>query len=366
MLLQHTSCPSRRRSFVVAGGLWLLFSLVGCVHLQTGTQEDFPALGARNAHGLVSAHWVKSLLDYHQSNFQSRRPDTYGNKRFVILEASWGKREDANDYHQGHLPGAIHCNTDDFENGYPMWRLKALLELHQAIGRYGITPDTTVVVYGKKLIAAARVWWVLKYAGVTDVRLLDGGMDAWRAAGYPVEKAIQIPQPVAFSGQASSHWLATTPYVRKHYGNRSDVVLADVRSAAEFSGRVSGYDYLDRKGRIPGAVHCGDADDGSYLYKKRDGTLRPPAEILAMWKERGIVSTKAPTRFDREVIFYCGGGWRSSVSFFHAWLMGYENIRNYSDGWSGWSTVYVRDPEAKTGWRQESTGNPIFIQGKNN
>ncbi len=68
-----------------------------------------------------------------------------------------------------------------------MWRLRDLPELHQAIGRFGITPETTVV-YGKKLIAAARVWWILKYAGVADVRLLDGGVDAWEAAGYPVER----------------------------------------------------------------------------------------------------------------------------------------------------------------------------------
>ena len=350
---------------VIASGLWVILSLVGCVHIQPRTQVDFPALGARNAHGLVSPHWVKALLDYHQSNFQTRRPDTYENKRFVILEASWGKTEDAKDYRNGHLPGAIHGNTDDFENGYPMWRLKALPDLHQAIGNYGITPDTTVIVYGKELIAAARVWWILKYAGVTDVRLLDGGVKAWETAGYPVEKEIQTPQPVAFSGRASSHWLATTSYVRQHHRNHANVVLADVRSAAEFSGRVSGYDYLDRKGRIPGAVHCGDANDASYLYKKRDGTLRSPADILAMWRERGIVSTIDDSRFDREVIFYCGGGWRSSVAIFYAWLMGYENVRNYSDGWGGWSTNYVRDPEARKGWRQESTGNPILIEAKN-
>ena len=347
-------------------GVWVLFLLSGCVHIQKRTQEGFPALGARNSHGLVSVHWVKSLLDYHKSNFQLKRPDAYSNKRFVILEASWGKTEDAKDYQRGHIPGAIHCNTDNFENGYPMWRLKELPELHQAIGRYGITPDTTVVVYGKKLIAAARVWWILKYAGVKDVRLLDGGVDAWKAAGYPIEKEIQIPRPAAFSGRISSQWLATTPYVRKHHGNRSDVVLADVRSAAEFSGRVSGYDYLDRKGRIPGAVHCGDADDESYLYRKRNGTMRPPSEILAMWKDKEIVSTKDRSKFDREVIFYCGGGWRSSVPFFYAWLMGYENVRNYSDGWSGWSTDYVRDPQGKREWRQESSGNPILVEAVNN
>ncbi len=63
-----------------------------------------------------------------------------------------------------------------------------------------------------------------------------------------------------------------------------------------------------------------------------------------------------------EVVFYCGGGWRSSVAFFYAWLLGFENVRNYSDGWSGWSTEYHPDPVAlgrTPGWRQQPSRNPI-------
>ena len=248
----------------------------------------------------------------------------------------------------------------------PRWRLRSPEELHRAIGRAGITPETTVVVYGEQLIAAARVWWILKESGVRDVRLLDGGMSQWRTAGYPVERAFQAPQPVRFSGPVSSDYLATTDYVRQHY-NSPNVWLADVRSKAEFSGRVSGYKYLDAKGRIPGALWIGDGDDSSYIYKQRNGRLRPPADVLAMWQRQGLVPIEGNRMFEREVIFYCGGGWRSSVAFFHAWILGFQNIRNYSDGWSGWSTDYIPDSTAKggtPGWRQELTGNPITIGGE--
>ncbi len=333
----------------------------GCARINPRVLTDFPAREAPNYHGLVSVSWLKGLLEYQKSGCQTPRPATYGNERFVILETSWATLEDASDYRRGHIPGAIHFNTDELENGSPRWRLRDVPELQRAIGRAGITSNTTVIVYSSRLIAAARVWWVLKYSGVTDVRLMDGGFDAWVGAGYPVEKEVRLPQGVEFAAPVASHLLATTDHVRERL-HSSGVWLLDVRSVEEFSGRSSGYSYLEAKGRIPSAVHVGDGDDGALLYKQRDGRLRPPTEILAHWQRQGILPAKEDGRFEREVIFYCGGGWRSSVAFFHAWLLGFENIRNYSDGWSGWSTEYHAAPAATgrpPGWTQQPTGNPM-------
>jgi len=355
------------QSHLGAGALVLALCFpTGCRQTRPAPPPDFPAREAPNYEALVSVAWVKSVLDFHQSNFQAPRPETYHNDRFVILEASWAKIEAAKDYRRGHIPGAVHFNTDDLENGYPRWRLRPAGEIQQVIGGHGITPQTTVVVYGKQLIAAARIWWALKYAGVADVRLLDGGFEMWDAVGYPLETTINSPQPVAFAAPVCSNLLATTEYVRAHLEDER-VWLADARSEAEFAGSESGYDYVDFKGRIPSAIPVGNANDETYLYKKRDGRLRSPAEIRAMWQQQGILSTKAGRLFDREVIFYCGSGWRSSIAFFYAWLLGYQNIRNYSDGWCGWSTDYLPDAMAKgstPGWRQQRTGNPIVIEAE--
>ena len=190
---------------------------------------SFPAAEAPNYQALVSVTWVKSLLDYHQSGFKRLRPPTYLNERFVVLEAGWGEAAAANDAAHGHIPGAVYINTEDLENGYPRWRLRSTEELHRAIGRAGITRGTTVVVYGKQMIAAARVWWILKIAGVRDVRLLDGGMRQWRAAGYPVERTFQVPRPASFSAPVSNSWNATSDEVLARY-NSPEVWLADVRS----------------------------------------------------------------------------------------------------------------------------------------
>lgn len=321
----------------------------------------FPALEMSHREALVSVHWVKELLDHRASGFRLPRPETYRTARFVVLEVGWGAPEEASEYRAGHLPGAGYFDTDDFETGYPVWRLRAARELQRAIGRAGIDADTTVILCGRKLIAAARVWWVMKYAGVADVRLMDGGVAAWEAAGYPLEQALVRPEPVEFEATVAEHWLATTAYVQEHLDSPR-VWLADVRSAAEFTGRASGYSYIDACGRIPSALALGDADDEAQLYVQPDGRLRSPEEILAMWRARGLTTDASGTRFEREVVFYCGGGWRSSVAFFYAWRLGLENVRNYSDGWSGWSTDYQRDESATgstPGWRQVPTGNPI-------
>lgn len=304
---------------------------------------------------IVSPQWVKALLDFQLSDGKMARPANYHNNQFVILETSWAKPEAAKDYLAGHIPSARHFNTDDIENGYPRWLLRPLNELHQVIGRHGITPDTTVVVYSNQIIAAARIWWVLSYAGVKDVRLLDGGLAAWKAAGYATETTINQAQPVKFSAQPRTEWMATTEYVRQQFRSRQ-TLLADARSQSEFLGERSGYEYMDFKGRIPNSISIGDADDAARLYVNTDGTLRDANAIQAMWKAAGLVND------GREVIFYCGSGWRSSLTFLYARILGFDRIRNYSDGWAGWSTEYTPDQRAKggtPGWRQRRTQNPI-------
>ncbi|MBP6822747.1 MAG: sulfurtransferase, partial [Acidobacteria bacterium] len=247
---------------------------------------------------IVSPQWVKALLDFQASRGKTARPAHYFNNRVVILEASWAKPEKAKDYLAGHIPSAIHLNTDNVENGYPRWLLRPVNELHEVIGRLGITPETTVVVYSKQTIAAARIWWVLMYAGVSDVRFLNGGVEAWTAAGFPAETAIGTPQPVTFSAKVREDFLATTDYVCAHLG-KNNVQLADVRSREEFVGQISGYDYINFKGRLPGSINIGNADDSARLYQNPDGTLRNLDEIQTMWNQAGVEK-------NGEVIFYCG------------------------------------------------------------
>ena len=142
------------------------------------------------------------------------------------------------------------------------------------------------------------------------------------------------------------HVLATTGYVREH----GEAILVDVRSANEYRGEVSGYAYLDAKGRIPEARLAGVTDDSARLYQNSDGTLLGADEVRQQWQNAGVLDGP-------EIIFYCGNGWRSSLVFLQARAMGLGGIRNYSDGWSGWSTVYEQTPGLE--WQQRPSANPV-------
>lgn len=383
---------------VTSVGLWL-------TRTPPPPRVDFPAAGLPNAQGLVSVYWLEQLLQHASQPDVYPRPATYDQPQFMVVEASWATLADATDYRRGHVPGAIHVNTDAFETGSPTWRLKPLVELQEVIGDLGIAADTTVIVYSEQLIAAARVWWVLSYAGVQDVRLLDGDMRTWRAAGLPIETSIQQRSPVTFSAPGRTEWLIDTaelhqrllasnpispaaisdaqaPQVQsqpdEEQGRAMEQVpqeslgpanlpsatcrLWDVRSWAEYTGARSGYSYLDARGRIPTATWLGDADDSSGLYKRSDGRLQAPDQVFAAWQNQAGWAPIEQLDPNEDHVFYCGGGWRSSITFFYAWLAGLPRIRNYSDGWGGWSTDYVPDSQAygsTPGYRQVPTGNPI-------
>ena len=125
----------------------------------------------------------------------------------------------------------------------------------------GITPDTTVVVYSNSRIFAARLWWILQYGGVKDVRFLNGGYEAWTEAGFAGETKINYPVPVIFSGSVHPEYIAAADYVFSKYNNTTTVQLLDVRTGSEYAGIISGYSYLAAKGRIPNAIWGSDADD---------------------------------------------------------------------------------------------------------
>ena len=322
---------------------------------------------------IVHPSWVKALIDYHKPGSTTPAPPEYlydRSHKYLIFETQWGSFDDMaqgwadNAYLIGHIPGAIHSNSDTYENGAPRWFLIPDADLHVAMGSMGITADTTVIVYSDSRIFAARLWWILKYAGVNDVRFMNGGSQQWLANGYDTETTINDPVPTTFNGTTHPEYLATTDYVFSQYINTGATFLADVRSKDEYDGLISGYSYVNAKGRIPNSVWANDGDDSSPVYNDSDGTLRSYTEVRNFWKSIGITSTGASNLFDKEVVFQCGSGYRSSLTFLYAYLMGYDNIRNYSDGWEGWSTTYTQNPscdDGAPGWCQTPSGRPTII-----
>jgi thiosulfate/3-mercaptopyruvate sulfurtransferase len=251
----------------------------------------------------------------------------------LLFEAGCGT---ADAHAAGHVPGAGYLDTAWFEHG-PLWNKVPDADLERVLLAHGIRHDTTVVLYGRNVLAAARVAHLLLYAGVADVRLLDGGFDAWRRAGMPVEPGPPRPARAAddfgIALPARPGYLVDTDHVRGLLRHGTGT-LASIRTWNEFIGRTSGYSYIDACGDIPGAVWGRAGDDGDVnsmaAFHRPDGRMKPAADILRMWAASGIHA-------DRPTVFYCGTGWRASLAFFYAWLMGWNDIAVYDGGWCEWS-----------------------------
>ena len=146
--------------------------------------ETKPLVRYKNFHLLVPASIVKLLLD-------GQLPETFERaKRVKFVEVSWGG-EDAS-YSKGHVPRSFHVNTDHFEPP-PKWKLGNPDVLNQFAEKYGFQADDTAIISGEDPTASYRLAIVLRYMGVEDVRVLNGGFGAWKAAKYRVETKSNPP-----------------------------------------------------------------------------------------------------------------------------------------------------------------------------
>jgi 3-mercaptopyruvate sulfurtransferase SseA len=295
---------------------------------------------------LVHIGWLQQVL-------AGEPPEAPPNDRFALFHVNFGVPEE---YADGHIPGARYLDTNWLEDPAD-WNRRSPHELDDALTRLGITSDTTVVLYGRDTeghanekwpgrragqIAATRAAMILRYAGVEDVRLLDGGYDWWVQAGYPLETALRAAVPVESFGVAiplRPEVIVDIAEARQILADPDGAALVSVRSWKEHVGKVSGYNYIGPAGRIAGDVwgNCGSDAYHMQHYRNVDNTMRAYPEIVANWAEAGITP-------DKWVAFYCGTGWRASETWFYAYLLGWQTIAVYDGGWFEWSQDPVNNP----------------------
>ncbi|MBD3296053.1 MAG: thiosulfate sulfurtransferase, partial [Candidatus Omnitrophica bacterium] len=287
---------------------------------------------------LVPAVWLRELID------KGEAPE-FDSGGYVTAHAHYRNRSD---YEKGHIPGAVDLDTNMLESP-ETWNRRSPRELARALKDRGITSDTTVILYGRFShpdkedpfpgssaghLAAFRCAFILLYAGVKDVRILNGGLQAWEDAGFGTVREETPVRPVSEFGADIP---AMPRIVTDMRGARAILRdpgsnLVSVRSWSEFTGEESGYNYISKKGRIPGAVFGACGSDAYHMenYRNLDHTTREYHEVERMWRAAGIV----PARHNA---FYCGTGWRGSEAFFNAWFMGWPDISVYDGGWFEWS-----------------------------
>lgn len=287
---------------------------------------------------LVPAKWVRSLIS-------GEIPMLYNNSRYIVIHAHYRNREA---YLSGHIPGAIDMDTLALE-APETWNRRDSEELKKAFEDHGITADTTVIVYGKHMfpdnddpfpgsaagdIGAIRCAFIMLYAGVKDVRVLNGSFQSWMDEGYEISTDDVKKTPVIDFGvkiPANPSFAVDTPEAKGMIASDQSELVC-VRSREEFLGKVSGYNYITKKGRIPGAVFADCGSDAYHMenYRNIDHTTREYNEIAHIWKQNGITA-------DKHLAFYCGTGWRGSEAWFNAWLMGWPKVSVYDGGWYEWS-----------------------------
>lgn len=246
----------------------------------------------------------------------------------VILDARWqlGSPSQHPDYLAGHIPGAQWCDLDTDLAGPPgeagRHPLPAPERLQAAMRRWGVHAGSEVVVYdGSNSVAAARAWWVLRWAGHHSVRVLDGGLAAWLRADLPLEVAVSAPEAGTVRVHPGSV-LTLTADTAAEFATAGRLV--DVRAPERFRGELEPIDPI--AGHIPGAQNIPTTEN-----VVSSGEFAPLADLRARFA--GIADSAA----GQPIGVYCGSGVTAAHTALALHLVGLDSAL-YPGSWSEWIT----------------------------
>jgi thiosulfate/3-mercaptopyruvate sulfurtransferase len=241
---------------------------------------------------------------------------------------------DAGAFDQGHIPGAVAWNWFRDLEEHPVRDIASKEKLERLLGQAGVNNSTTVVLYGDNSNwFAAYAYWLLKYYGHRDARIMNGGRKKWIEEGRPLTKDATRVAPATYRAEPPQRHLRALREDMLAGTRNTKRALIDVRSPKEFSGELLAPENLpqegaQRGGHVPGAVNIPWAEAVAA-----DGTFKPADELRALYERKGITP-------DTEVIAYCRIGERSS----HTWfvlneLLGYPRVRNYDGSWTEYGSL---------------------------
>ena len=263
----------------------------------------------------------------------------------VLLDVRWalGRTDGADRYRAGHLPGAVHVDLDHELAGPPSPEqgrhpLPDLARLQAAARRWGIDRASRVVAYDDVAgTTAARAWWLLRWAGLAQVQLLDGGLAAWTAAGLPLATGDVTPAagevvlssghlPVVDADEVAAAVIEDSQEYGRYGGGGPEVLMLDARAGERYRGE---HEPVDRvAGHIPGAISA-----PTTANLAADGRFRSPEELRQRFTDLGVGD-------DHLVVSYCGSGVSAAHQVAALAVAGFDRVALYPGSWSQW----CRDP----------------------
>ncbi|TDA21757.1 sulfurtransferase [Extibacter muris] len=325
--------------------------IVGCGSKEEKAEEpaakeetsDVQAESVEQRTVYVTPDWVKSVQDGNQEDYED----------YVIAEVGYGDVKDCASYNEGHVSGAIYVDNCEVEDAIgdveSPYNLLPAADIEKYLLGHGITKDTKVILYGADVSGTARQAFGYIYAGVEDVKILNGGIEAWKAAGYGVETDVNEGEEAKDFGvkvPAHPEYWTSMEEAKDRLANDDNFKLVSVRSEEEWLGKTSGYNYMDKAGEPEGAVWDGGGPLDPYDmsgYMHDDGTIKNLDEIKTdLWRDVDFT-------LDNDLAFYCGTGWRACIPFLICYEAGYDNVSVYDGGWYEWmlhdeNPVQVGDP----------------------
>src|SRR4051794_22440286 len=249
-----------------------------------------------------------------------------------LLDVRWrlGGPPGRDEFRAGHLPGAVYVDLDDelaapAGPGVGRHPLPDVADLQAAARSWGLRAGETVVAYDDNgNLSAARAWWLLRWAGISDVRLLDGGLGAWRSAGHPIDTGDEAAVPPGDVELTSGELPSVGPDGVAGLIADGALVL-DARSADRYRGDATSID--PKPGHIPGAVSAPTTENLTP-----EGTFRPADELVARFEALGAKPGAV-------VGVYCGSGVTAAHEIAALAIAGIDDVVLYPGSWSQWATL---------------------------
>ncbi len=247
-----------------------------------------------------------------------------------ILDASWylpqAGRDPKAEYSAGHIPGASFFDLDAISDGNSPWphMLPPPEKFARDMEALGIGDETTVVIYdGAGLHSSPRAWWMFRAMGHANVFILDGGLPAWKAAGYPIVDRLTDNSLRTFTPRPNESMVRSFEQMLDIVRNRTAQVI-DARGPGRFFAREPEPRPGLRGGHIPGSCNVHYA-----LYTGPDGRLKSPQALQELF---------AANRIDLAlpIVTTCGSGVTAAIALLALEVAGARNVALYDGSWSEW------------------------------